>query len=141
VPVKPQLRQITSCRARAGQHARPSHKHCKACAKHAHAPRPRTRACLYFFNLEEFSHHPVPEGGGAGEMSSENVIRNLKNENYEMKTCAPVAQTLQSVLQHAHAPLCTCPHKFVRFSSITVPIQTNPYHFGEQQVKSQIQIT
>jgi len=36
--VKPQLRQITSCMARAGQHARPSHKHCKACAKHAHAP-------------------------------------------------------------------------------------------------------
>jgi hypothetical protein len=36
--VNPQERQITSCRARAGQHARTSHKHCKACAKHAHAP-------------------------------------------------------------------------------------------------------
>ena len=41
VPVKPQERQITSCMARAGQHARPSHKHCKPCAKHACAPRPR----------------------------------------------------------------------------------------------------
>ena len=26
--------------ARAGQHARPTHKHCKACANHAHAPWP-----------------------------------------------------------------------------------------------------
>ena len=33
-----QERQITSCINRGGQHARPSHKHCKACAKHAHAP-------------------------------------------------------------------------------------------------------
>jgi hypothetical protein len=30
--------QITSCTARAGQHARPLHKHCKPCANHAHAP-------------------------------------------------------------------------------------------------------
>ena len=59
VPVKPQERQITSCRARTGQHARPSHKHCKACAKHAHAP-PRTCACLHDFHLVEFSHQPVP---------------------------------------------------------------------------------
>jgi hypothetical protein len=35
--VTPQERQITSCRAGGGQHARPSHKHCKACAKHAQA--------------------------------------------------------------------------------------------------------
>jgi hypothetical protein len=47
VPVKPQERQITSCMARAGQHARPSHKHCKACAKHAHAPPPHTYALLW----------------------------------------------------------------------------------------------
>ena len=46
-PVKPQLRQITSCRARAGQHARPSHKHCKVCANH---------------NLKQ-------QGDGAGETS------------------------------------------------------------------------
>ena len=30
VPVTPQERQITSCMARGGQHARPPHKHCKA---------------------------------------------------------------------------------------------------------------
>ena len=37
MPVNPQERQITSCRARAGQHARPSHKYCKVCANHAYA--------------------------------------------------------------------------------------------------------
>jgi hypothetical protein len=108
VPVNPQERQITSCRARAGQHARPSHKHCKACAKHAHAPRPRVCACLHDFNLVEFSHQPVPfqlnndlkqQGDGAGEPS--------RTTNYELQgtgwaTRAPVAQTLQSVRQ-------TCP--------------------------------
>ena len=46
MPVKPQERQITSCRARGGQHARPSHKHCKPCAKHAEAPPPRARTRL-----------------------------------------------------------------------------------------------
>jgi hypothetical protein len=51
--------QITSCRARAGQHARPSHKHCKACANHAHAPRPRVHTGLHDFHLVEFSHQPV----------------------------------------------------------------------------------
>ena len=53
-------RQITSWRARAGQHARPSHKHCKPCAKHAHAPPPRGRSCLHDFHLVEFSYQPVP---------------------------------------------------------------------------------
>ena len=60
VPVKSQLRQITSCMARGGQHARPSHKHCKACAKHAHAPRPRVHTGLHDFHLVEFSYQPVP---------------------------------------------------------------------------------
>ena len=53
-------RQITSCMARAGKHARRSYKHCKACAKHAHAPPPRARARLYDFHLVEFSYQPVP---------------------------------------------------------------------------------
>ena len=60
VPVKPQERQITSCRARARQHARPSHNHCKACAKHAHAPLPRYCTRFYDFHPVEFSHQPVP---------------------------------------------------------------------------------
>ena len=58
-PVKPQERQITSCIIRGGQHVRPSHKHCKPCAKHAHAPPPRARTCLRDFHLVEFSHQPV----------------------------------------------------------------------------------
>jgi len=60
VPVTPREPQITSCRARAGQHARLSHKHCKACAKHAHAPSPCAGARLHDFHLVEFSHQPVP---------------------------------------------------------------------------------
>jgi len=57
--VKPQERQITSCLKRAGQHARPTYKHCKACAKHAHAPYTRTCIGLHGFHLVEFSHQPV----------------------------------------------------------------------------------
>ena len=45
---------------RAGQHARSSHKHCKACAKHAHGPLTGDRPRLHDFHLVEFSHQPVP---------------------------------------------------------------------------------
>jgi len=48
--------EITSCRAWAGQHAHPSHKHCKPCAKHAHASPSRGRTCVHDFHLVEFSH-------------------------------------------------------------------------------------
>ena len=60
VPVTPQERQITSCRARASKHAYPPHKHCKACANHAHAPRPRACTGLHDFHLVESSYQPVP---------------------------------------------------------------------------------
>ena len=53
-------RQITSWRARAGQHARPSHKHCKPCAKHAHTPSSGARTRLHDFHPVQFSHQPVP---------------------------------------------------------------------------------
>ena len=33
---------------------------CKACAKHAHIPRPRVRTRLHDFRLVELSHQPVP---------------------------------------------------------------------------------
>ena len=52
VPVTPQERQITSCRARGGQHARPSHKDFEACAKYAHAPPQRASTSLYDFHYE-----------------------------------------------------------------------------------------
>ena len=59
-PVKPQERQITSCLGTTGQHARPSCKHCKACAKHAHAPPPRARTCLHKFHSVGNTNQPVP---------------------------------------------------------------------------------
>ena len=39
---------------------RSSHKHYKAGAKHAGAPRPRACTCLHGFHLVELSHQPVP---------------------------------------------------------------------------------
>ena len=59
-PVKPQERQITSCLGRDGQHARPSHKHCKACANHAYVPPPRARTCLHKFHSVGNTNQPVP---------------------------------------------------------------------------------
>ena len=53
-------RQITSCLGRTGQHARPSRKHCKPCAKHAHAPPPRARTRLYKFHSVGNLHQSVP---------------------------------------------------------------------------------
>ena len=132
--MKPQERQITSCRARAGQHARPSHKHCKACAKHTHAPSPRVRTGLCDFHLVEFSHQPVlfpvnnelkQQCDGAGETS--------RTTNYELQgrgwaTRAPVAQTLQSVRQTCSCTMATCEYRFARFPScgIFIPIRTIP---------------
>ena len=134
VPVKPQERQITSCIKRAGQHARPSHKHCEACAKHAHAPPPRARTCLHDSHLVEFSHQPVPsqlhnvlkqQSDGAGEPS--------RTTNYELHvkgraTRAPVPQTLQSVRQTCSCTTATCPYPFVRIPScgIFTPNRTSP---------------
>ena len=139
VPVKPQERQITSCRARAGQHARPSHKHCNACAKHAYAPRPRVSTGLHGFHLVEFSRRPVPfqcnnelkqQGDGAGETT-----------NYELHgmgwaTRAPVAQTLQTVRQTCPCTTATCPYTFARFPccGIFTPTRTIP-------VKQQLETT
>jgi hypothetical protein len=134
VPVKPQERQITSCRARAGQHARLSHKHCKACAKHARAPPPRACTCLHDFHLVEFftptrtipvNNELKQQCDGAGETS--------RTTNYELQstgraTRAPVAQTLQSVRQTCPCTTATCPYLFARFPScgIFAPTRTIP---------------
>jgi hypothetical protein len=45
--------------ARAGQHARPTHKHCKPCANHVHAPLSRACTGLHDFHLVEFSRAKV----------------------------------------------------------------------------------
>ena len=141
MPVKPQERQITSCINRAGQHARPSHKHCKPCAKHAHPPPPRVNTRLSDFHLVEFSHQPVPEpvnnelkqqGDGVGETS--------RTTNYELHkqgwaTRAPVAQTLQSVSQTCSCTAATCSYVFARFPScgIFTPTRTSS---SEQRVET-----
>ena len=133
-PANPQERQITSCMARAGQHARPSHKHCKACAKHVYAPWPRVHTGLHDFHRVEFSHQPVPsqlhnvlkqQSDGAGEPS--------RTTNYELHvkgwaTRASVAQTLQSVRQTCSCTMTTCPYRFARFPScgIFIPTRTIP---------------
>ena len=128
-------RQITSWRARTGQHARPSHKHRKACANHAHAPLPRARIRLHDFHLVEFSHRPTyhpsknyelkQQCDGAGDTS--------RTTNYELQgtgraTRAPVAQTLQSVRQTCLCTTATCPYVFARFPScgIFTPTRTSP---------------
>jgi hypothetical protein len=92
VPVKPQERQITSCRARGEQHARPSHKHCKPCAKHARAPPPRACTRLRDFHLVEFSHQPVPvpvkqqvETTVCGETSRTKITRRVQFEHKKNK--------------------------------------------------------
>ena len=131
--MKPQERQITRCRTRAGQHARSSHKHCKPCAKHAHAPPPRYCTRLHDLHLVEFSHQPVPfpsennelkqQGDGAGETS--------RTTNYELHeqgwaTRAPVAQTLQTVRQTCQCTTYRYPYPFARFPScgIFTPTRT-----------------
>ena len=52
--------ETSRTKIRAGQHARPSHKHCKACTKNARAPRPRARTRLYDFHWVRFSNQPLP---------------------------------------------------------------------------------
>ena len=128
--MKPQERQITSCRARGGQHARPSHKHCKPCDKHAQVPSPRACTGLHDFHLVEFSHQPVPvpvkqqlepPSDGAGETS--------RTTNYELQgtgwaTRAPVAQTLQTVRQTCSGTKHGCSYPFARFPSCGIFILT-----------------
>jgi hypothetical protein len=136
--VKPPERQITSCRARGGQHARSSHKHCKPCAKHAYAPPPRARTCLYDFRPVESSHQPVhvpfpvnikwkQQGVGACECETS------RTTNYELQgkgwaTRALVAQTLQTVRQTCLCTTATYLYRFARFPScgIFTPTRTIP---------------
>ena len=116
---------------RAGQNTRPSQKHCKACAIHAHASPPHACAPLYNFRHVKFSNHPyqssetTTRNNNAGETSS--------STNYELQgtgraTRAPVAQTLQSVRQTCPCTMATCPYPFARFPScgIFIPPHTIP---------------
>jgi hypothetical protein len=92
--------KITSCMAMARQHARPSHKHCKACAKHAHAPPPRARTRLRDFHPVEFSHRPVP-------VSSQTTSRNNR-VTVPVKPQGTELQKSQIVLNHVLNSRLTC---------------------------------
>ena len=69
--MKPQERQITSCMARARQHARPSHKHCKACAKqmrmhHGHVSIPVcTISILWNFHTNPYQFSETTSGNNS----------------------------------------------------------------------------
>ena len=108
MPVKPQERQITSCRARAGQHASSSHKHCKPCAKHTYAPRPRARACLCGSHRVEKLNQPVymniklkPQCDGAGETSR---TKNASCRERAGQHANPTHKHCKACANHAHAP-------------------------------------
>ena len=117
-------RQITSCLRRDGQHARPSHKHCKACVKHAHAPPPRARACLRGFHVVE---HFKPTRTSPSETTSRNtnVIGAAEtSRNHKLRVawhglgntravCANTANRAPNMLTH---------HRHVRVHVCTVSI-------------------
>ena len=140
--MKPQERQITSCLRRTGQHARPSRKHCKACATHGHAPPLRARTCRYKFHQVEFSNHPVPvHRNNKLKQQRDGARETTRTTNYELlkkgwATRAPVAQTLQSVRQACSRTIATCAYTFVQvpFSGKFNPTRASP-------VKQQVETT
>ena len=132
-PLKPQENeQITSCLGSDGQHARPSCKHCKACAKHAHAPPPRARTRLYKFHSVGISHQPLPvqcnndlkqQRGGAAETSRNDKLRvaweRLGNTRAGRANTANRAPHMLTHHHHVRVHVCT--------SFIQWEIQTNTY--------------
>ena len=135
VPVTPPERQI-SCRARAGQHARPSHKHCKACANHAHAPPPRAHTRLHDFHLLGFSHHPVPAQGnnelkqqcdGAGEHLNYDKLRVAGHGpgNTRARRTNTANRAPNMLMLRRQVPV------HVRMISILWNFHTNPYQTSE----------
>ena len=129
-------RQITSCLRRDGQHARPSHKHCKPCAGHAHAPPPRARTRLHKFHSVGNSNQPVPvqcnndlkqQRDGARETSRNDKLRvaweRLGSTRAHLANTAKRAPNMLTHHHHVRVHVCT--------SSIQWEIQTNPYQSSE----------
>ena len=131
-PLKPQRkRQITSCLGRTGQHARPSRKHCKACAVHAHAPPPRARTRLHGFHSVGNSIQPVPvhvkqhvetTRYGAGETSRNDKLRvaweGLGNTRARRTNTADRAPIMLTHHHYVRVHVCT---DFIQWE-----IQSNP---------------
>ena len=117
--------------ARAGQHAHPSHKHCKPCANHAYAPWPRVNTSLHDFHLMEFSHQPVlSQLHNELKQQCDGDRTTSRTTNYELQgtgraTRAPVAQTLQIVRQSCPCTTATCTCICTIF--ILWNFHTNPY--------------
>ena len=111
-PLKPQRkRQITSCLARTGQHARPSRKHCKACVIHAHAPPPRARTRLHGFHSVGNSIQPVPvQSNNNLKQQRDGAREHLKKR--QITSCLgrtgqharPSCKHCKACAVHAHAP-------------------------------------
>ena len=134
-------RQITSCLGRDGQHARRTCKHCKPCAKHAHAPPPRARTRLYKFHSVGNSHQPVPvhinndlkqQRHGAGETSRNDKLRvaweGMSNTRARRANTADRAPDMLTHYHYVRAHVCT--------SSIQWAIQTKHHQFAEQYVEN-----
>ena len=103
-------------------HARRSRKHCKACAKHAHAPRPRARARLHGIHSVGNSNQHLPVRWTNNFKQQRDGRRwNLEETtNYKLlgkgwATRAPVSQTLQSVRKTSSCLMHTCSHTLIRF--------------------------
>ena len=114
---------------RAGQHARSSRKHCKACAVHAHAPPPRARTRLYVFHSVGNSIQPVPvqcnnnlkqQRDGAGDTTRREGLGNTRARRANTAKRAPYMLTHH---HHVRVHVCTV--------SIQWEIQSNPYQSSE----------
>ena len=126
--------QITSCLGSDGQHARPSRKHCKPCAKHAYDAPLRARARLYKFHSVGNSIQPVPvhmnndlkqQRDGAAETSRNDKLRvaweGLGNTRARLANTANRAPDMLTHCRYVRVHVCT--------SSIKWDIQSNPDHF------------
>ena len=136
--VKPQERQITSCRARAGQHARPSHKHCKACAKHAHAPYVRSEtisnlktSCL---RLIPGIRCPVKQAALFPLIRKTVGISNKEMQYYTVSKSKRDLSWQTTRLNHQYNSKDAVAH--IGTISILWNFHTNPYHPSAQQVET-----
>ena len=119
--------QITSCLGSDGQHARRSCKHCKACAKHAHAPPPRARTRLHKFHSVGISHRPVPvqcnndlkqQRDGAAETLTKPQITSCLGRTGQH--ARPSRKHCKACAKHAHAPSPRARTRLHKFHSVGV---------------------
>ena len=121
---------------RDGQHARPSHKHCKPCAKHAYDAPLRARARLCKFHSVGNSIQPVPvhtnndlkqQRDGAAETSRNDKLRvaweGMGNTRAGRANTAKRAPNMLTHQHYVRVHVCT--------SSIQWEFQTNTYQSSQ----------